>query len=166
MNQILDLAAKAEQQRFGNVVGITQPAVAKHVKSGLLPRGGTYGEWLALYADQLRKEAAGRSGETQQTLAQARIEESRENAAEKKQRRLTAARQLLLRSDIEHLVLELAATIRQTVVSTGESMQESIESKYSVELTDDDITEPLRSALGHVADRAGQFVESLAVDTE
>lgn len=161
---MLNLAGKASQTRFAEVVGVTQQAIALKVKEGVLPKDGTYGEWLALYADRLRKEAAGRSGEAQDRLTEARIEESRENSAEKKQRRLAAARQLLQRADVEHILLELPAMVRQQVMTTADAIQEKLESRYSIEMTDDDIKEPLRSALGHVADRAVKLVESLDGD--
>lgn len=156
----IDLTAPATQSGFGEIVGVSQQAIADRVKSGVLPREGTYGEWLYLYCEQLRKEAAGRSGEAQEQLTQARIEESRENAAEKKQRRLLQARQLILVSDIVHTVLDLAGTMRTQVTQAADKIHETIQDKYKLQLSDDDIHEPLRAALRHVADRAGELQRS------
>jgi len=160
----LDLGAQASQSRFAELVGVSQQAIALKVKDGSLHRDGTYAEWLSVYCDRLRQEAAGRAGEAQKQLTQARIEESRENTAEKKQRRLTAAKQLLLRPDVEHLILELPTMTRQQVMTTAEEIEEALEAKYSIELTDDDIKKPLRSALGHVGNRAAELIESFGSD--
>ena len=149
---------------FASIVGVTQQAISLKVQEGLLPRDGTYAEWLVLYCERLRKEAAGRSGEAQDRLTEARIEESRENSAEKKQRRLAAARDLLQRADVETLVIGLATAVRQSVTGAGDEIQQKLASKYSIELEDDDIKEPLRSALRHVADRTDELVQSLRRD--
>jgi len=160
----INLGSKASQTVFAEIVGVSQQAIALKVKEEVLTRDGTYAEWFVLYTDRLRQEAAGRSGEAQGRLTEARIEESRENSAEKKQRRLIAARLLLQRADVEHILLELPALVRQQMMTTAEAMQEKLESKYSIEMTDDDIKEPVRTALGHVADRAVKLVESLDSD--
>lgn len=160
----LDLGTKASQSRFAELVGVSQQAIALKVKDQTLPRDGTYAEWLVIYCDRLRREAAGRSGEAAEQLTQARIEESRENTAEKKQRRLAGAKQLLIRQDVEHLILQLPTMTRQQVMTTAEEIQEALEAKYSIELTDDDIKQPLRSALGRVGDHAGELVASFGGD--
>lgn len=160
----LTLGDPASQTAFAELVGVTQQAIAMKVKEGLLPRGGSYAEWLAIYCDRLRMEAAGRAGEAQQRLTEARIDEARENTAEKRQRRLKDAGNLLQRSDVEVILLELPVMTRQEVTITGEQIEEALQAKYSIELTDDDIKEPLRSALGRIADRAGKLIESIGSD--
>ena len=55
------LTGVAKQDVFGELVGISQPAVAKLVQKKVLVAGMTYGQWLLIYADRLRTEASGRS---------------------------------------------------------------------------------------------------------
>ena len=50
----------AIQARFGDMVGISQQAVSELVRAGVLPVGGTYGQWLIAYCERLREQAAGR----------------------------------------------------------------------------------------------------------
>tara|TARA_R100001143_G_scaffold31127_1_gene30198 strand:- start:22371 stop:22868 length:498 start_codon:yes stop_codon:yes gene_type:complete len=164
--QHLDLQGKASQTLFAQLVGVSQQVIALKVKDGILPRDGTYAEWLALYCDRLRNEAAGRAGEAQNRLTEARIAEAQESTAEKKQRRLKDAKQLLQRADVEVLILELPRITRQQIMTTGELIQEALEAKHGLELTDDDIQEPLRSALGRIADHAGKLAESICGDPE
>jgi len=167
----VDLSATSTQTNFAALVGVSQQAIADRVKSGVLTRDGTVGEWLYLYCDQLRKEAAGRSGEAQGQLTFARIEESKENAAEKKQRRLVAAGQLLQLADVQHLLLELPTVVRTQMLQCAEKIQEGIETKYKLSLEETDVDEPIRAALRHIADRAAQLRKSFdsdsrGVDTE
>lgn len=50
------------QAVFGDAVGISQPVVSKMISDGILPAGGTFGEWLLAYCHRLREQAAGRLG--------------------------------------------------------------------------------------------------------
>lgn len=162
----LNLEARAEQSRFALLVGTSQPAISSHVKRGVLTRGATYRIWLAEYCEQLRKEASGRSGEKQEQLTEARIMESRENAAAKQQARLREARKLLLRDDVLILLNELPKLTKTEILNAGEKILESLQAKHGIQLEDDDVLEPLRVALGHVGDRAGQLHEVVSRDPE
>jgi phage terminase Nu1 subunit (DNA packaging protein) len=51
------------QSEFGELVGISQPAVSSLVSRGILKVGRTGGGWLKAYCDHLREEAAGRAGD-------------------------------------------------------------------------------------------------------
>lgn len=50
------------QQAFGDLVGISQPAVSDLVRAGVLPEGATARQWLHAYCARLREQAAGRLG--------------------------------------------------------------------------------------------------------
>ena len=50
------------QAAFGAAVGVTQQAVSELVRAGVLPDGGTFGDWLLAYCGRLREQAAGRMG--------------------------------------------------------------------------------------------------------
>lgn len=61
---VVDLSQQALQGVFGAMIDVSQPRVAQLVGDGILPAGGTYGEWLHAYTNRLREQAAGRaSGE-------------------------------------------------------------------------------------------------------
>lgn len=63
------------QEAFGQLVGISQPAVSELLARGVLTPGTTAGEWLRLYCSNLREQAAGRGADGE--LAHQRAEESR-----------------------------------------------------------------------------------------
>jgi len=166
MSKTLSLTSPARQQRFAELVGVSQPAIAAHVKSGVLSGNGTYEVWMVEYCDQLRKEASGRGGGKQAELTEARIDESRENTATKRQARLKEAKQLLIYDDVARILLELPRLFRTEVTMVGEEIHHSISNKYDIQLEESDVIEPLRSTLGHVANRAKQLEEAFGSDTE
>lgn len=56
------MAARVTQEEFGQMVGISQPAVSALMTDGTLDRDGTAGVWLRRYCQRLREQAAGRLG--------------------------------------------------------------------------------------------------------
>jgi len=59
---ILDQACR--QAEFGDLVGISQPAVSDLVSRGVLEDGAPLRQWLLAYCLRLREQAAGRMGAT------------------------------------------------------------------------------------------------------
>lgn len=57
---LLDLAQPCTQERFGQLVGIGQPAVSALLDDDTLQRGDTVAAWLLDYCKNLREQAAGR----------------------------------------------------------------------------------------------------------
>ncbi|MEY8247316.1 MAG: hypothetical protein RPT11_02945 [Bermanella sp.] len=155
----IQLSDVASQAGFARLVGTSRQAINKHVERGFLIHGQTYLEWLADYCERLRQEAAGRGGDQQATLTAVRIEETQENIAEKRQRRLTAAGELLDRGSTHNWIVESASGIQGFVIGAGDTIIESINEKYKIELESDDVTGPLRTALGHIASAGSELAE-------
>jgi phage terminase Nu1 subunit (DNA packaging protein) len=66
---MIDLDKKTTQARFGQLVGITQPAVSGLLMRGVMVAGDTLGNWLLSYCGHIRDVAAGRhSGEDDRKL--------------------------------------------------------------------------------------------------
>ena len=59
-HMLLDLAQPCTQERFGQLVGIGQPAVSALLDDDTLQRGDTVAAWLLDYCKNLREQAAGR----------------------------------------------------------------------------------------------------------
>lgn len=77
---MVDLSLPMTQERFGELVGISQPAVSDLVRRGVLLEGGSAGAWLLEYCHQLREAAAGRGGESALELAAERARLAKEQA--------------------------------------------------------------------------------------
>jgi terminase small subunit / prophage DNA-packing protein len=71
----LNLEAKATQQTFATLVGVTRSAVVAAVSEGILTPGQSYKEWLLAYCKRLREMAAGRysAGDLDLTEERARL---------------------------------------------------------------------------------------------
>lgn len=157
----IELDQPATQAGFARLVGTSRQAINKHVEKGVLKDGMSYGDWLQVYCDRLRDEAGGRGGDQQATLTAVRIEETLENIAEKRQRRLTASGELMDRETVRQWIVEAASGIQGFVMGAGETIIESLTEKYKVEFEEDDVIGPLRSALGHVGNAGQELAERL-----
>lgn len=57
-----NLESIVTQKVFGEIVGISQPAVSDLMKRGILIENDAVGNWLISYCSHLREQAAGRAG--------------------------------------------------------------------------------------------------------
>jgi len=158
----IQLSDVATQSGFARLVGVSRQAVNKLYEQKVFPEGGDYHTWLTIYVDRLREKAAGRGGDSQATLTQMRILEAQENVAEKRQRRLAAAGELLDREMVNAWLGEAAGTIQGFVLDAGETIIESVTEKYSIELDADDVLGPIRTALGHAAKTGQELAQRFA----
>jgi hypothetical protein len=155
----VELTDVATQSGFARLVGTSRQAINNHVVRGVLKDGQTYGDWVQVYCDRLREEAAGRGGDQQSTLTAVRIEETQENIADKRQRRLTASGELLDRETTRQWIVESASSIQGFIMGAGETIAESLSEKYKIEFEPDEITTPLRIALGHIGSAGSELAE-------
>jgi len=58
---VIDIEGNVSQKRFGELVGISQPAVSDLLMRGVIVDGATCGDWLIAYCGHLREVAAGRA---------------------------------------------------------------------------------------------------------
>lgn len=150
----------ASQTTFAFMVGVSQQAISKLKEKNVLADGGTYDNWLNSYVERLRSEAAGREQDTR--LSASRIRETEASANLKELDYLDRLKTVIWRPDIEPLLTELCSAIQFNVMAAQERIIESIESKYSIKLEDEDIGKHLRSALESVASGAGELVSRIA----
>jgi terminase small subunit / prophage DNA-packing protein len=77
------------QRQFGDLVGITEPAVSDLVKRGVLKANVSGHGWLLAYCQHLREHAAGRAGTLAESRAaldnERRIEIAMRNAVKRKE---------------------------------------------------------------------------------
>ncbi len=58
---MIDLTARITQSEFGDLIGISQPAVSDLLSRQVLTEGAAAGRWLREYCGHLREMAAGRA---------------------------------------------------------------------------------------------------------
>jgi transcriptional regulator with XRE-family HTH domain len=143
------LDIEATQSGFGILVGISQQAVSKLVFKGVIPKAGTYREWLQAYTSSLRTTASGREEEA--SLTASRIREADASAALKELNFHKQAENLVEVAALEPLLASWAARGRSAVQAAEAKIIEGLESKYGLELDEQLVMEPLRSALKTIA---------------
>ena len=57
---MIDLNSIVTQRQFGEIVGISQPAVSDLLSREVIREGQTLGQWLIAYCAHLRETAASR----------------------------------------------------------------------------------------------------------
>lgn len=77
---LIDLSAPVTQQQFGDLVGISQPAVSGLVLREVLVEGEPLQAWMLAYCEHLRNMAAGRGSDNSLVLAAERARLAREQA--------------------------------------------------------------------------------------
>lgn len=77
---MIDLNSIVTQRQFGEIVGISQPAVSDLLSREVIREGQTLGQWLTAYCAHLRETAAGRAALGELDLATERARVAREQA--------------------------------------------------------------------------------------
>jgi hypothetical protein len=155
----VNLTDPATQAGFARLVGTSRQAIANLAEKSVFPDGGTFAEWLLVYCERQREMAAGRGGNLQEQLTAIRIEEGRENVAEKRQRRLSDAGELMDRAMVEQWVLAASGNVQTFVMEAGDTILESLSEKYGISIDEDDVLGHLRTALGYVGKAGVELAE-------
>ncbi len=155
MSEFLDQAAT--QTGFAQLIGISQQAVSKQVEKGVLSPGKTNREWLVDYCDRLRDEAAGRGGDDQATLTQARTRDALANSQLKELQFHKEVGDLVPVSEIEPLLDSWSVTARSEMTHAVEKIIAAIQSQHGIEVEQDLIDGHLGAAFSAVADYPRQF---------
>lgn len=58
---MIDLTGRVTQAEFGEMIGVSQPAVSKMLADGVLSGSASVGVWLREYSSHMREMAAGRA---------------------------------------------------------------------------------------------------------
>ena len=129
----IDITEKAKQVPFSQMVGVSQPAVAKMVEKGVLVEGASYHEWLVAYCGRLRDEAAGRTpsdARERRDLAQAFESELKAQAMLREM--LKQDGQLLDYDSTRALLIEWATQAKNELTNTIMALVRAIESQHGI----------------------------------
>lgn len=108
----LDLTLSMSQEAFGDLVGITQPAVSDLMKRGVIAEGGACRDWLLAYTKHLRDQAAGRGdGELANERARLAREQADAQAMKNQQARREVAPVGVLEEVLAHVGRQIATVI-------------------------------------------------------
>lgn len=151
----------ATQASLAELVGCTRQAIQKLSSSIDFPRNGTNREWLLLYCDRIRQEAAGRGGESQKNLTNQRIAESEQKTLAMSLDNMEKLKLLVPVEVMSGVFDEFAAAVPISFNTAAEKILSAIESKYSISINDELVHEPLRSASSRLATTARKLSERI-----
>lgn len=137
MSQLLNLSEQAKQTVFAQLVGVSQPAINKQIEKGVLIRGGSYQDWLNSYIEQLRDQAAGRGGDKQANLTQARIEESEMKTATMRIQYHEKLGTLVVLAEAQALLVNWAAYANREFRQANNRLVLDIKSMLGVDVPDE-----------------------------
>jgi len=144
------LDKKATQVDFAELVGITQPAVSKHI-GRCLQKGQTLKVWLHAYCEHLRNEAAGRGGNDQDNLTRARTNESEVKTALNRLEYNQKIGVLLPAADAEHAIIEWASYAVREFTGAFSSLVHEIEGAHGIRIDAKRVDEITSSSLVRVS---------------
>lgn len=153
---------RATASAFARLVGISQPAVSKHLHDGHLPRDGSMGEWLRAYCDHLRSYAAGRGGDNQGALTTARVEEAQAKTAMMRLNYAERLGKLVPADDAARIVVDWAGHTNREIRAAVEKLRQALESEHGITIAPETLTDVIEPAI----ERIGAFAEHAAGDLE
>lgn len=157
----MDLNDAAKQTEFADLVGVSQPAIAKMIAAGNLQRGETYLVWLHKYCERLRVEAAGRQiNETRLELDKAK---TREALASAKTKELELYRQQGLvyeREQVKDAMENWIAIAKAEYMNSIDKIIAGVESQHSVTVNREFTDGIISAACRVIGDYSVQSVES------
>lgn len=153
---------RATASAFARLVGISQPAVSKHLHDGHLPRDGSMADWLRAYCEHLRSYAAGRGGENQASLTTARIQESEVKAALGRLSYFEKLGQLIVAEEAARVVMDWAGHTNREIRAAVEKLRQALESEHGITIAPETLTDVIEPAI----ERIGGFAEHAAGDLE
>lgn len=109
---------------------------------------------IIAYIRKLREEAAGRSDKE---LAAVRARETMASAQLKELDLAEKIGRVVYVDDIAPAMAQLVAGFQSQIMNAGNKILQSLESIGDIEINDEIVNDPLRSALGHIASSAAQF---------
>ena len=152
----------ASQSSFSRLVGVSQQAISQLVTKGVLPRNGTYGDWLTIYIDRLRTEAAGRAGDNSDSVQQQRMKESEQKTLSLAISNGKELDQLTIAAEVAMMVNQTFSNVASELNNAGVKIQERIESELSLTVNDEHIFGPIRDAAESIAKIANECGEDLS----
>jgi|GEM_PF-1337747 len=146
------LEEKASQTGFAGLVGVSQQAISARCRSGELPVGGTYGEWLDIYLTRLRDEASGRGGDDEAELRKARTEDMQAAAALKRLQFNEKAGELVVKAEAHALLAGWATFSSREFAGAFDRFIADLESRFSIDVPDELREKHAASAIRRVRD--------------
>jgi len=129
---MIDLLDNISQSDFGELVGISQPAVSGLLSRGIISTGAPAGEWLKGYCSHIREMAAGREASGDLDLATERARLAKEQADKVAMQNCVSRRELAPVTVIE----DVLSKVGRQIAGVLESIPVQLKRRSSLSLDD------------------------------
>lgn len=163
---ISTLNEKGTQGKLAAVVGVSPQAISKMAKRVNFPRGGTVGQWVQIYCDALRSQAARTGGESNASLADQRARESEQKTLSLQIENQRKLGELAPVDEMLSVFMEFSTAIPSVLQNASEHVIHGIEAKHGITVDDELVAGPLRAAQGSLADTARQLGQRIRRDSD
>ena len=160
------LDRKATATGFAELVGISQPAVSKHIANGVLTQGASFREWLREYCEHLREYAAGRGGGQHDALTRARTEESSVKSALGRIQYNEKIGTLVPADDAGRALEDWAGYANREYLAGVDKLVNEIQSAHEIQVDSETVQNIAESTARRIAEYAGKLGGALAGGSE
>ncbi len=159
------LDKKATQSAFARLVGVSQPAIKKHVGKTLRP-GESLLQWVKTYCEDLRKGAAGRGGNDQASLTRARIESEQVKSANGLIDYHVKIGVLVQASEAESVLVEWADFTCRENDNCIKALVHELETKFEISIDDDLVNKFVNPSSARISSYAEKLGKRITVSGE
>ena len=152
-----ELDAPASHASLGKLVGVSKQAIQKRAADIGLEVGAPLRTWLLQYSDHLQTMPAGRAGDNDGRLTSIRIEEAQEKTLSLKISNNKELKSLVLSSDVVEAFSDLGRTFCSSIEELENKIVDAVTSKYEIDLDDEIVAGPIRSAAARCANTAEEL---------
>ncbi|NIB44824.1 hypothetical protein HBA55_34910 [Pseudomaricurvus alkylphenolicus] len=162
MASVVSLDDEATQAGLAELVGVSRQAIQKNASKVGLQMGGTYREWLLIYCEHMRTEAAGRANDNDKSLAEQRLRESEQKTLQLAIANNKELDNLVLSIDVGGAINRVFSDVSTELTNAGIKIQERLESELSIKIDDELIFGPIGDSAKSIAEAARQFGEDFS----
>ncbi|MGH1371144.1 MAG: hypothetical protein ACRBBW_03855 [Cellvibrionaceae bacterium] len=156
------LNSEASQSGFAELVGVSRQAIQKQAGKIGLKQGETYRQWLRLYVDQLRTEAAGRARDNDKSLGNQKLKESEQKTLQLAIANSKELGHLVPIHEMGDALNSIFSEVAGEINNAGTVIQERLESELSTRIDDELIFKPLSDAAASIANVARKCGEGFS----
>ena len=161
LGNTLDLNARATHRGFASLIGVARGTVQEYVSSSIIPKGGTYKEWMLMYSAHARKQAQVHNNDKQEALTIAKTEEVVVKTA---MQRVTYNERIgaLIESTVAEQILgDWAAYAVREVENEINTLATKIEQSMGIEINNDLTNESISVIRNRITNHAEQLSDRL-----
>lgn len=162
----MNINEPAQQNKFAEIIGVSEAAVSGYLKKGVLKKGETYREWLLVYCKRQRVQASNLGGDKQSNLAQARINDLEATTRLKHLDYLEKIEALVPVQWAQDGLIQWAGYANREYTTGLKQIILQVESKHSIVIDAKFVEKNLNKIIKAIQDQAKRIADAMLKNTE